>query len=300
MKTWVAGVDIGGTHIRVSLGCFDARGHIQVVRKVTLSSRQGLEPKKSLAEIENAIQDFVGTEKILKSEFRGIGVSAAGAIDTTKGIVLKSPNLKKWEGFPLRKLLQSTFQVPIAVENDASAAALGELYFGAGKGIANFVYVTVSTGIGSGIVANGSLVRGVSGTAGELGHTTIVPNGIRCKCGKWGCLEAYGSGTAIARFMRTFLAEGKRSHFWNKHVHDEITGRLVSDACLKGDGLAIEARKMAATFLGIGLANIINILNPQRVILGGGVMENPRHFWNFMMERIKREAWPSALKNVKS
>lgn len=294
-KRWLIGIDIGGTKIAVSLGTSQGR----IVERRVFSSRRGKDPRTSVEEIKTAIRALLKVRRLRPSHVLGIGVGVPGPVHPLRQAVERSPHLPGWRGFPLRTRLSRVFRVPVTIDNDANAAALGEQYFGGGRGISDFLYITVSTGIGSGIVTNGRLVRGEGGSAGEFGHTTIVPGGLLCSCKKKGCLEAYASGTAIAQFVKRALVNGKRSGYFKKLRLNEITGKMVSDAALLNDRIAIEARRKAADYLGIGLANVINLLNPKRIILGGGVMEAVHHFWEPMMKAVRREAWPIAFRDCR-
>lgn len=291
MKHWLAGIDIGGTKIAVSLGTASGK----VVERSQFSSEQGKQVNRSIEQIRAVLTGFFRKHKLTKRQILGIGVAVPGIIDPKTQRIEKSPNLPSWEGVALKKILSQTFKLPVSVENDANAAALGEKYFGLGKKIEDFIYITVSTGIGSGIVAGGRLVRGAKGIAGEVGHMTLVRAGEQCPCGKRGCLEAYSSGTAMAAFATKALKRGATSNFLRRFQLNQITGALVAEAAKHKDPLAIEARKQAADYLGLALGNLINLLNPSRIILGGGVMEQTHHFWSPMMAAVKREAWPAAL-----
>ena len=293
MKHWIVGIDIGGTKIAVSLGTLKGK----VISKTIFSSGKTKKAQELINRIQRSISALLSARGLKKQSILGIGVAVPGAIDPRRQIVLKSPNSPCWENFPIKSVLIQKFRVPVVVENDANAAALGERYFGLGRGINHFLYITVSTGIGSGIVVNGSLVRGAKGTAGEIGHMTVMRNGLKCHCGKRGCLEAYSSGTAIAAHVRRALQRGAKSRYFKKVTFNQISGQLVGEAAKAGDRVAIQARQLAADFLGIGLANVINLLNPERIILGGGVMENINHFWVPMMKAVRREAWPMAFRS---
>ena len=291
MKRWIVGIDVGGTKIAASLGTI--RGLL--VAKRVLSSRGGAQSTEVIGELCEMVRRLLNERKLKPQHILGVGLAVAGAIDTEKGVILKSPNLKRWERIPLKKILSRSLHMPVFIENDANAAAVGEHYFGSGRGVDHFLYVTVSTGIGSGIIANGVLVRGTSGTAGELGHITVVPGGNKCQCGKQGCLEAYASGTAIADAVKRALRKGAKSRYFNKIRLNRITGKDVTLGALHGDRLAVRVRETAADYLGIGLANVVNLLNPRCIILGGGVVEKVDHFWHPMLKALKREAWPMAL-----
>ena len=293
MKHWIVGIDIGGTKIAVSLGTPKGK----VLDKTVFSAGKTKKASELISQIQSSISELLSARALKKQDVLGIGVAVPGAIDPRQEIVLKSPNSPYWENFPIKPVLMRKFRVPAFVENDANAAALGERYFGLGQGVDHFLYITISTGIGSGIVVNGSLVRGEKGTAGEIGHMTVVRNGFKCHCGKRGCLEAYSSGTAIASHTRRALQGGAKSRYFKGMKLNQVTGQLVGQAANAGDRVAIQARRLAADFLGIGLANVINLLNPKRIILGGGVMENTNHFWVPMMKAVRREAWPMAFRS---
>lgn len=290
MKKWIAGIDIGGTKIAVGLGTRKGK----ILGKKVFPAKSGRNVQASIAQIHSAVSGLLLEQGLSNRNLAGIGVAVPGAIDLRRETIKKSPNLPSWERFPLKRVLIQKFKVPVFIENDANAAALGEQFFGSGRAVRDFAYLTISTGIGSGLVVNGSLVRGAQGTAGEVGHMTVVPNGLLCHCGKRGCLEAYSSGTAIGDHVKRALRKGARSSYFKRISLSEISGESVSLAANAGDRVAIQARALAADFLGIGLANLINLLNPKRIILGGGVMENVRHFWTPMMKAVRREAWPMA------
>ena len=286
MISCALGVDIGGTKISVSLG--NSRGKI-LAKKVL--------PTLTGAQSRQAIREIAASLAALKSRFqksqriRGIGVGIPGPMDPQKGIVQRSPHLKGWQGFPLKSFLESRLKLPVFIVNDADAASLGEKVFGQGRRAKNFVYLTVSTGIGSGIVLNGKLLLGASFGAGEIGHTVIVPQGEKCSCGRRGCLEAYASGTAIAQFVRRKIRRDPKST--SSSAEKSITAEIVSLAAEKRDPLALEAFRRAGYYLGIGLANLINLLNPEMIILGGSVMKSSRFFWKEMNQSIHRHAWPT-------
>ena len=295
MKQGIIGIDIGGTKISVSLGTRKGK----ILAKKVFSSGNGKRVKDSIERIESSVSSLLSECRFKKQQLAGIGVAVPGVIHPHSQVIQKSPNLPSWEGFPLRSVLMRRFKLPVIIENDANAAALGEQYFGSGRGVRDFLYLTVSTGIGGGIVANGALIRGEGGMAGEVGHMTLVKNGLRCHCGKRGCLEAYSSGTAIAGHVKRALKAGAKSNYFKNIKLSKITGQLVSEAARVRDTVAIQARRLAADYLGMGLANLINLLNPKRIILGGGVMENVDHFWQPMMKAVRQEAWPMALRSCR-
>lgn len=286
---YALGVDIGGTKISVTLG--NSCG--KILAKETLPIRTG---KKALL----GIREMVGALHRLQSQLTkgrrlsGIGIGIPGPLDPEKGVVERSPHLRGWEKFPLKRHLEREFKIPVFMTNDANAAAWGEKVFGRGKGAKNFAYVTVSTGIGSGLVVNGRLLLGASFGAGEIGHTIVVPKGAKCGCGQRGCLEAYASGTAIAHFVRDALKKGRKSKIRQCLSRPEkVSAEVVALFARKRDALALEAFRRAGYYLGVGLANLINLLNPERILLGGGVMKSWRYLWPEMTASLRHHAWPA-------
>jgi glucokinase len=295
-EQYALGVDIGGTKISVVLG--NSRG--KILAKIilpTLTGRKSREGITRLAETLKHLKRSLGK----RARLAGVGVGIPGPMNPMKGVVQRSPHLGGWEGFPLKRYLERAIKARVVIHNDANTAALGERVFGGGKRTDNFAYLTISTGIGGGLVANGRLIEGSSFVGGEVGHMTIVPNGERCKCGKHGCLEAYASGTAIARYVEGEMRRGRPSRI-RKYVpkKEKLEARHVGLAARSGDRLAVKAYGRGGFYLGIGIANLLNILNPERVILGGGVLKSaPPAFWKSMQKSLKREAWPQAFRSAK-
>ena len=209
-------------------------------------------------------------------------------MDATTGTVRLSHHVPGWEDTPLRNQLQAEFGVPAAVDNDANVAALGEWRFGAGQGCASLLYVTVSTGIGGGWVLAGEIYSGADGMAGEIGHIVVRPGGAECACGKRGCLEIEACGTALARKMRERGAAVGRP----TQAAEPITGESVSRAARQGDPLAQEVMDDAACMLGTGLGGAINLMNPQRIVLGGGVTKSGERWWRSVRETARAHALP--------
>jgi glucokinase len=200
-----------------------------------------------------------------------VSIAACGSVDTESGTIIFSPNLSGWRNIPLRSIIQERLGVEVILINDANAAALGEYYLGAGRGAGNLLFLSLGTGIGGAIIIDGDLYTGASGGAGEVGHMTINTEGPVCSCGNRGCLEALVSGTAIAREAIERLKLGGSSYFLKVDNGKRITAEKVADAALNGDPLALDVIHEAAEYLGIGMVNLINILNPDIIIVGGGV-----------------------------
>ena len=223
-----------------------------------------------------------------EGKLAAIGVSFGGPVDATTGTVRLSHHVPGWEDTPLRYQLQAEFGVPTSVDNDANVAALGEWRFGAGQGSASLLYVTISTGIGGGWVLSGKIYSGADGMAGEIGHIVVRPGGAECVCGKRGCLEVEACGTAIARKMREQWVAMEQS----PHAVEPITGESVSRAAQQGDPLAQHVMDEAAYLLGMGLGGAINLMNPQRIVLGGGVAKSGERWWRRVRETARAHALP--------
>ncbi len=295
-KKYAIGIDIGGTKISIVIG--DDRGNILSQR--TLSTLTGPRTSESIKELCQQLKELIAGFGPSAKKILGIGIGIPGPVNSTLGIVPASPNLKGWEGLKLKKILEARFRLPVLMANDANAAAVGEKIFGQGRNTRDFIYMTVSTGIGGGIVANGCLLEGKGFVAGEVGHMTIVPEGDLCKCGKQGCLEAYASGTAIASFAKRELKRHKSSMLYRLAQEKQVSAKLVGRAAREGDKFALSIYRRSGFYLGIGIANLLNILNPEKVILGGGVWKSaPPEFWAAMMKSCRTEAWPQAMKTVK-
>jgi len=231
-----------------------------------------------------------------RSDFLGVGLGAPGPLDREKGIVIVAPNLG-WRNFPLRDRIASAVNLPATLDNDANCATVGEWWCGAARGGRNVVGLTIGTGIGGGLILNGDLYHGSSDVAGEIGHTTIDSTGRRCTCGNYGCLEAYASGPAIAERAREALGGDEDSMLPRMVGGDlqKITARTVYDASLRGDETAREVVRDTARFLGTGLANLLNIVNPDVVVLAGGVTEAGDALFEPLRAEVKRRAFRPAV-----
>ena len=262
-------VDIGGTKILVAL-VSEAGDIISQENYLTLAD-EGVEAV--IDRLLTAVNHALGKAKMESWQLSGLCVAIAGVLDARRGVVTLSPNLRGWHNVPLGDIVAERLSVEAYIINDASAAALGEYLLGAGVGVNNLIYVTVSTGIGGGIILNGKLYLGADGCAGEVGHMVVDANGPRCKCGNIGCLEAFASGTAVAREAVRRISRGEKSRM-TELVGDrleDIDASIVGVAAKEGDVLACDIIEKAADYLGIGLANLANIFNPELIIVGGGM-----------------------------
>lgn len=259
------GVDLGGTKILTAL--VDDLG--RVLDRVRIATPAG-GPDAVVAAIVDSVRTVTGRAGIARAAVGGLGVGAPGPMDPATGVVFEPPNLPGWRDVPLAEMLASRLRLRVFVENDANAAALGERWAGAGVGVDDLVYITVSTGIGGGLILGGRLYHGVSGTAGEIGHMVIEPGGPRCNCGRFGCLEALAAGPAITREAREAIRSGAPTTL--SQLPDEaLTAETVARAAWDGDPVARQIYARAAAALGVGVTNLVNLLNPAMVIIGGGV-----------------------------
>jgi len=265
----VLAIDVGGTKIRIAI--ISGKGKIIAKEQRLTLADEGLEAVTG--RIISGIDRLLRLKNLAPSQLHSIGIAAAGAIDSEKGLVTSSPNLPGWCDVPLRDIVKSKYGVDTFLINDASAAALGEHEFGAGRGVNNLIYLTVGTGIGGGIIIDGKLYLGPSGSAGEIGHMTIDVNGQRCSCGNTGCLETLASGTAMAKEAIKRIKQGEKSSLTEivGGKIENITADTVEVAARGGDSLASEVISEAATYLGVGMVNLVNIFNPEMIIVGGGV-----------------------------
>ncbi len=291
------GVDIGGTKISVILGT--ERGKILQRRQIKTKKYAG--KKACMEALSQAITEMVKASKLRRNQILGIGIGLPGAVNSQKGIVPKSPNMQGWAGLPIRKILKRTTGFSVSMTNDANAAVMAEKIFGQGKRAENLIYMTVSTGVGGGIIVNGHLLEGSNYVGGEIGHMVIKAGGNKCGCGQRGCLEAYASGVSIAKHVKKELKKKPlKKHLKKFNAKGQISAKEIGEAAIKGNTLAIAAYRRAGYYLGVGIGNLLNVLNPEMVILGGGVFKSaPKGHWKATMASCKKHAWPESLKLTK-
>lgn len=263
------GIDVGGTNVKIAL--VDGEGKIIYSNSVPTYAQMGYE--YTVNNIKQAIRDLMKETNTDAKEIEGIGFDFPGQVDYKTGVVKLAPNIPGWINVPIAQMIEEEFNIPTRIDNDVRCAALGELKFGAGKGCENFVCITVGTGIGSGLVINGQLVRGAANAAGEIGHIKLQMNGGPiCGCGDTGCLEAFASGPSIVAMAQEYLKGGKSTKFREMAGADgEITPYIVAKAAEAGDPVAKRIFEIIGTYIGMGLVSVINLLNPEKVIIGGGV-----------------------------
>lgn len=285
-KPLYAAIDLGGTKIYTVLA--DHAGNI--LGHVRLDTLAQAGPETVMGQMVQSVQEVYAQAKVTGT-IKAVGVCAAGFFDWKKRVLIQSPNIPGWVNVPLEECLSHLLAVPVMVENDANAAAFGETRLGAGKGCHDVIYVTVSTGVGAGLVLNNRVYRGSGGFAGEIGHMVVKPNGPICGCGRFGCLETMASGTAIARMASEAVERGATTLLAQTET---ISAEHVFKAARQGDKVAQQVLEEAIHYLGIGLVNMINLLNPEIVVIGGGVAEAGDDLFLPLRRIITKHAIPAA------
>lgn len=290
------GVDLGGTKIYTALA--EGQGNILAELKVPTGPER--EPRQVVQKIAATVREVLRQAGRPGKEVICLGIGAPGPLNPQTGEVYQAPNLG-WLGVPLKEMLEGELAVPVKVDNDANLAALGEYTYGAGAHLGHLFYITVSTGVGGGIVLNGQILHGAGGGAGEVGHMKVQIGGPFCSCGRRGCLEALASGSAMASRARELAGRGGAEAILKEAggVIEAIDGAAISRAAFLGDPAAMEIIKYSGAALGMGVANIVNLLNPNVVVLGGGAMKIGPMFWESMMKEVRSLTLEAALKDVK-
>jgi glucokinase len=269
MSALAIGIDIGGT--KIAAGIVDSTG--QVVTRYISKGHAGQSPDKVIAAAVESFTAVLNQTGWQPEAIAGVGVGFPGHVHGEAGLVLTSSNLPAWDNYPLRDHLQQRLGVPVILENDSNCCGWGEYRFGAGQGSRYMCYVTFSTGYGLGIVIDDKLYRGATGTAGELAHTVVNPDGAYCTCGKRGCVMAYASGLGISRMVCERLEQGQATVLRQLYgpQPERVSGEMVAQAADQGDAVAQEVLAIAGRYFGIGLANVVQMFNPDRIVIGGGL-----------------------------
>ncbi len=294
---YIVGVDLGGTNIVV--GVMTADGSEQhAMQSIPTRADQGADAvvERIVQLCERVIAETQAATGATRAQFIGIGIGSPGPLDRERGIVIVTPNLG-WRNFPLRDRIADGVHLSAELDNDANCATLGEWWIGAARGARQVVGLTIGTGIGGGLILNGSLYHGASDVAGELGHISIDATGRKCGCGNYGCLEAYASGPAIAQRAREALGGGEPSVMSNLVLGnlEKISAATVFDAAQQGDELAGHVVRETAQFLGIGIANFLNIFNPEVVVIVGGVTQAGEALFEPLRAEVRRRAFAPAV-----
>lgn len=284
MGKYVLGVDIGGTNIKMGL----VSPKLSVVDRTGFATKSfALDKKKMIRQIVDHIEALVEKNGLTQRNIKGIGIGLPGLVDTPGGIVRFLPNIPGWRNVPLKKLLEKKLNIPVFLENDVNLIALGEWRYGAGRDAENMVCMTLGTGVGSGLILDGHLYRGAGFSAGELGHMPLNEHGPSCGCGGYGCLETYvGNKRLVARAQEI---TGRK----------EVTLEEMNALAGQGNAKALKFWEEAATHIGNNLVGVVNLLNPQRIVIGGGVSNNHRFLFKTINAVIKKRAMPTQAAMVK-
>ena len=273
MAEYSIGVDLGGTNLRAA--AIDGEGRI--LKKISTPTNLAAGPDAVVADMVTAIQQI--RNELGVRDLIGVGIGAAGFILMEKGVITSSPNLPGFDDYPLRDKVEQRLEIPVILENDANAAALGEKWMGAGRDVDDLVLLTLGTGIGGGIISGGNILHGFVGMAGEIGHMTVVPDGNPCGCGNRGCLEKHASATAVVSMARMM------------GLGENLTSKDVFDLAIAGNPKARAVFETAGSALGVALAALVNIFNYPLYLLSGGVLAAWDVFAPVMFEELKRRSY---------
>ncbi len=279
-------LDIGGT--KTTSAIFTEDGKILDDYSYTAKSETFNGEEAVYHNTKKVLDTVLAHHKMSIKDVEGIGVGSPGPLDSKQGIIIHAP-LMGWKNFPIVQRLSSDYNTRVLLENDGNLGALAEQRCGEAKGLSNIVYMTVSTGCGGGIIINKEIYQGSSGAAGEVGHISIMPDGLDCPCGSKGCFELYASGTAILRHMKEDLKAGIKSKVFElaEYKEEELDGKKLTDAADMGDEYALSLYKKEGYYLGVGIANIKNMLDPEVIVLGGGVTKARKYYHEELMSTLR-------------
>ncbi|MDE6182569.1 MAG: ROK family protein [Eubacteriales bacterium] len=283
------GVDLGGTNIVV--GLIDESGKIiKSITKPTIATRKS---EEIFDDIINMCKEIISEFSLTKENLKGIGMGIPGEIDSKKGIINYSNNIP-FKNFNAKEYVEKELDFPIAFANDADCAALGELVAGSAKGCSDIIILTLGTGVGGGIIINGKIYSGYYAGGAELGHMTIIHNGIECSCGNKGCLESYASATALIRDAKISATNNPSSALNNEDI-ENITAKFVFDTAEKGDTVAKELVENYIEYLAVGVANFINIFKPEMILLGGGISKQGEKLVKPLIEKTSKKLFGGSM-----
>lgn len=288
---YVIGIDLGGTKICGAVARFDG----DIISKHTMPTKAEEGEEAVIGRIIAVIEKILEDSKVDKDEIVAIGIGSPGPLDAKEGKIIETPNLP-FKNFNIVNPIKHKFNIPVYLDNDANAAAIGEYIFGAGKGTDNMIFITVSTGIGGGAVLNGKIYRGNTCNALEVGHMTIERNGPRCNCGNYGCAEALSSGTAIARVAKEAVEKGEVTSL---AIYEKVTAYEVFKEAEKGDSVAKNILDKALNYLGICVSNVIASFDPEMVIIGGGVSKGGDIVFDKVKQVVQQRCFKAMWENTK-
>ncbi len=288
MEKRVIGIDVGGTNLRGALVSREGK----IIRRMKIASEAHVGIDAVIKNLVNLIKTIGEGE-----DLAGVGIGIPGIIDSKNGIITQAPNISNVRNYPIRERLRQKLgeETPVVVENDANCAAVGEWWMGAGRDVDSLIMLTLGTGVGGGIILDGKLWAGADGMGGEIGHMTIYPDGARCNCGNFGCLESYSSASAVRRMVKEILEDSSVVTVFREevpHIDPAMIPEVVMKAAVEEDKAALGIWERFGTALGIGMASCVNILNVEMVVLGGGVSQA----WEMFIGRAKEELRKRGLK----
>lgn len=285
---FVVGVDAGATHLALFLCDLTAR----VLAEIELPMMIEMGPVACLEQLDEALDQLLARHGVSRERVRAAGVAVPGPVNQENGMVIAPPIMPGWDRYPIRSTLQSRWEIPVVLGNDAEFGALGEWALGAGRGEKFLIYLKVGTGVGAGLVIDGQVYHGACGTAGEIGHITVAEGGPRCSCGNRGCLEAVAGGGAIARLALQAVRSGQRTRLADIHPVEGIAAQDVAEAARMGDRVAQEIVAQCGKSLGTAIASLVNLFNPSLVVIGGGVAQ----MGDLLLEPIRETVAARSLK----
>ena len=278
----VLAADVGGTNTRMAI--VNENGDILTLLKKATHCKNGRD--KMIEFIVSLAGETIEKSNLSKEEICGMGIGFPGPLNAETGTIFNPPNLDGWDCVPLRDILEKELGVPVAIENDANAAALGECWKGAGSGVSSLFCITLGTGVGGGIILDGNVWHGASSIAGEIGHTTVIREGIKCTCGNIGCLETYACSGGILRRVNDALLKGRDNDSLQPLTDLKQVGQVIK----QGNEVVLNVIKETGVILGIAVANIVNLLNPEMIVLFGGVTNLGENLVGPLKEEVKRRA----------
>ncbi len=287
----VLAADIGGTNTRMAI--VNENGDILTLLKKSTYCKEGRD--EMIKFIISFAGETIENSKLQKEEILGMGIGFPGPLNARTGTIFNPPNLIGWDSVPLRDILEKELRVPVTIENDANAAALGEWWKGAGSGTSSLFCITLGTGVGGGIIMDGKVWHGVSSIAGEIGHTTVIRDGIKCTCGNIGCLEAYACSGGILKRVNDALLKERDSDGEQPFTDLKQVGQIV----MRGNETVLNVIKETGVILGIAIANVANLLNPEMVVLFGGITNLGESLLGPLKEEVKRRAFKKATESLR-
>ncbi len=294
-RGWVVGIDMGASHLSLIVTDLSAR----VVEEIEVPFDISAGPTECLTQADQLLKDILAKTGLSIKDILAVGIGVPGPILAEAGMVIAPPIMPGWDRFPIRATLEKLWNVPVALNNDAELGALGEWAYGAGRGELDMAYIKVGTGIGAGLLVEGQIYRGATGSAGEIGHLTVDENGPLCNCGNYGCLEALAGGQAIARQAREAVLSNKRTILSSMGPAEQLTAKEVALAARKGDLVAQRIITSAGQHLGVAIAGLVNLFNPGLVVVGGGVAQIGDLFLQPIRDTVQKRSLPIAARNVK-